>query len=112
MDLSSSGKKVEEIIYCDMMELWLEPQLLQYKQNVVLKHDGAPPHINIGSCQRDGSAEGVHFRASVISRSDPHPTPAVDIFLWSFVKDEVYVPPMPITLNNLKARIRTAIARN
>jgi hypothetical protein len=27
------------------------------------------------------------------------------------VKDEVYVPPMPITLNNLKDRIRTAIAK-
>jgi hypothetical protein len=27
------------------------------------------------------------------------------------VKDEVYVPPMPITLKNLKDRIRTAIAK-
>jgi hypothetical protein len=27
------------------------------------------------------------------------------------VKDDVYVPPMPITLNNLKDRIRTAIAK-
>jgi hypothetical protein len=27
------------------------------------------------------------------------------------VKDEVYDPPVPITLNDLKARIRTAIAK-
>jgi hypothetical protein len=27
------------------------------------------------------------------------------------VKDEVYVPPMPITLNNLKDRIRIATAK-
>jgi hypothetical protein len=27
------------------------------------------------------------------------------------VKDEVYVPPVPITLNNLKDRIRTATAK-
>jgi hypothetical protein len=33
-----------------------------------------------------------------------------DFFLWGFVKDEVYVPPMSITLNNLKDRIRTATA--
>jgi hypothetical protein len=25
-----------------------------------------------------------------------------DFFLWGFVKDEVHVLPMPITLNNLK----------
>jgi hypothetical protein len=42
----------------------------------------------------------------VISISDPF-----DFFLWGFVKDEVYVPPMPITLNNLKDRIRTATAK-
>jgi hypothetical protein len=34
----------------------------------------------------------------------------LDFFLWGFVKDEVCVPPVPITLNNLKDRIRTAIA--
>jgi hypothetical protein len=27
------------------------------------------------------------------------------------VKDELYVLPVPVTLNNLKARIRTAIAK-
>jgi len=35
----------------------------------------------------------------------------LDFFLWDFVKDEVYVPPMPVTLNNLKDRIRTATAK-
>jgi hypothetical protein len=49
---------------------------------------------------------GALFLASVISRSD-----LLDFFLWGFVKDEVYVPPVPITLNNLKDRIRTAIAK-
>jgi len=31
--------------------------------------------------------------------------------MLGFVKDEVYVPPMPITLNSLKDRKRTAIAK-
>jgi hypothetical protein len=47
-----------------------------------------------------------HFLASAISRSDP-----LDFFLWGFLKVEVYVPPMPINLKNLKDRIRTAIAK-
>jgi hypothetical protein len=43
-------------------------------------------------------------------------TPSPDLkppwyFLWSSVKDDVYVPPAPITVNNLKDRIRTAIAK-
>jgi hypothetical protein len=38
--------------------------------------------------------------ASTIFRSDPF-----IFFLWGFVKDEVYLPSVPITLNNLKAQI-------
>jgi hypothetical protein len=48
----------------------------------------------------------IHFLASAISRSDPP-----RLFLWGFVKDEVYVPPVSITQNNLKDRIRTATAK-
>jgi hypothetical protein len=40
----------------------------------------------------------------------PDLTP-LDFFPWGFVKDEVYILPMPITLNNLKDRIRTSIAK-
>jgi len=36
----------------------------------------------------------------------------LDFFLWFFVKCEVYVPPVAITLNNLKDRIRTEIAKS
>jgi hypothetical protein len=30
---------------CDMLELWLLPQLLDNKPNAVLQQDRAPPHI-------------------------------------------------------------------
>jgi hypothetical protein len=50
---------------------------------------------------------GVHFPASAICRSD---APRLS-FLWGFVKDDVYVPPLPITLNNLKDRIRNVITK-
>ena len=32
-----------------------------------------------------------------------------DLFLWDYVKDEVYVPPLPASIPELKVRIRTAI---
>jgi hypothetical protein len=94
-----------------MLELWLMPQLFQDKQNVVVQHDGTPSqHSRIGGCLSDGSAGrggGSYFLASAISRSDP----PLDFFLWGFVKDELYVPPVPVTLNNFKDRIRTEIAK-
>ena len=32
-----------------------------------------------------------------------------DFFLWGFVKDNVYIPPLPKTLPQLRERINTAI---
>ena len=38
----------------------------------------------------------------------PGATPC-DFFLWGYVKDQVYVPPLPATIPELKVLIRTAI---
>jgi len=32
-----------------------------------------------------------------------------DFFLWGYVKDQVYVPPVPASIPELEVRIRTAI---
>ena len=32
-----------------------------------------------------------------------------DFFLWGYIKDQVYVPPLPPSIPELKVRIRTAI---
>jgi len=32
-----------------------------------------------------------------------------DFLLWGYVKDQVYVPPLPASIPELKVRIRTAI---
>jgi len=32
-----------------------------------------------------------------------------DFFLWSYVKGQVYVPPLPVCIPELNVRIRTAI---
>jgi hypothetical protein len=34
----------------------------------------------------------------------------MNFFLWGFVKDNVYVPPLPTTLHELKTRFREACA--
>jgi hypothetical protein len=33
-----------------------------------------------------------------------------DFFLWGYVKDKVFIPPVPVTLDDLKQRITTATA--
>jgi hypothetical protein len=39
----------------------------------------------------------------------PDLTPC-DVFLWGYVKDKVFVPPFPVTLDDLKQGITTATA--
>jgi len=48
----------------------------------------------IGSCLCGRLAEVVHILISVICRSDPF-----HFFLWGCVKNEVYLPPVPIIMN-------------
>jgi hypothetical protein len=97
-----------------MLELWFMPQLLENKANVVFQHDGAPPRIhNEGTAflNRQLSERWIGRGGSTYwTPRSPDLTP-LDFFLWGFVKDEVYVPLMPITLNHLKDRTRTAITK-
>jgi len=37
----------------------------------------------------------------------PDATPR-DFFVWGYVKDQVYIPPLPTSISELKVRIRTA----
>jgi len=39
----------------------------------------------------------------------PDLTPC-DFFLWGYIKDRVFLPPLPVSLNELKQRITTADA--
>jgi hypothetical protein len=64
-------------------------------------------HFWVGICLRDRSADGGSTSWPLRSS---HLTPLA-LYLWGFVTDEVYVPPMPITLKILKNLIRTAIAK-
>jgi hypothetical protein len=43
-----------------------------------------------------------------MSPRSPGVTPC-DFFVWGYVKDQIYVPPLPASIPELKVRIRTAI---
>ena len=92
---------------------WLLPQLNTNYDNYILQLDGAPPsfHRNVRvllNCvlqQRwiGRAAKGDNHLLPWPPRS-PNLTPC-DLFLWGFVKDSVYVPPLPMSLNELRDRI-------
>jgi hypothetical protein len=44
----------------------------------------------------------------VLTPRSPGETPC-DFSLWGYVKDQVYVPPLPASIPELKVRTRTAI---
>jgi len=48
---------------------------------------------------------GVLTTATLFSR---YATPC-GFFLWGYVKDQVYVPPLPASIPKMKVRIRTVI---
>lgn len=98
-----------------LLQDWLFPRL--HEDNFIFQQDGAPPHwsrqvreyLNETLPNRQISRQGAGDLAllSWPPRS-PDLTPC-DFFLWGFVKDNVYVPPLPHNLEELKNRIRTAI---
>ncbi|GBM10111.1 hypothetical protein AVEN_92930-1 [Araneus ventricosus] len=113
-----SERSVTSNVYLDMIEVWLMPQLDSDSTDYIFQQDGAPPHWStevrtflnqrlpkrwIG---RSGDADDDF--CSWPPRS-PDLTPC-DFFLWGYLKDRVYVPPMPKTIEELKVRICNAFA--
>ena len=49
----------------------------------------------------------VGVLTTCLTPRSPEATPC-DFFLWGYVKDQVYVPPLPASIPALKVRIRTA----
>jgi hypothetical protein len=55
-----------------------------------------------------GRLTGIQFPAAPILKSDSSST----FSLWCFVKDETYVLPIPIMLNNVIDQIRTTVGHS
>jgi len=109
---------VTERVYLDMLENWLMPQLADEEvQEYIYQQDGAPPHWNKEvraylnehlPCRWIGRATATDNTFCTWPPRSPDLT-GCDFFLWGFVKDNVYVPPLPKTLPELRECINTAI---
>lgn len=110
-------RTVTGISYLDMLEQWLFPQLMEDSQDFIFQQDGAPPHWHLDVRNflnqslperwigRIGNEDlALHFWPP----RSPDLTPC-DYFLWGYVKESVYVPPLPATLVDLKNRITAAV---
>ena len=61
------------------------------------------------TCLSDGLAEEVlKTSLSTLGREDPRTLLCVS-FLWDYVEDQIYVPPLPANINDMNDRITAAI---
>ncbi|PSN54080.1 hypothetical protein C0J52_03070 [Blattella germanica] len=96
---------------------WLFPQLAAEGGHYLFQQDGAPPHWHLAV----RTYLNEHLPNRWIGRAGPNdqvlfkwpprsPDLTVcDFFLWGYVKDIVYRPPLPATLDDLQERITGAI---
>ncbi|XP_068082175.1 uncharacterized protein [Anabrus simplex] len=106
---------VTGLTYLDMLTEWLLPQLSE-RDDYVLQQDGAPSHfhrkvrafLNQELPQRwiGRGTEGDLMLIPFSPRS-PDLTPC-DFFLWGYVRDQVFVPPLPVDIQEVKQRIQAA----
>ncbi|PNF17170.1 hypothetical protein B7P43_G09082 [Cryptotermes secundus] len=131
--LRANGK-VKHVEFCDRMLKNMEDELFLprvifsdeatfhlsgkvNRHNVRTWGDGAPPHwhlnvqrfLNESLPQRwIGRMGSEDLALQFWPPRSPDLTPC-DFFLWGFVKDAVYVPPLPTNLNGLRNRITAAV---
>jgi hypothetical protein len=103
--------------YFDMLSEWLLPQLEEEVPDFILQQDGSPPHWN--GHVRDHLND--HLPQRWIGRAGPNDLPLMfwlprspdltpcDFFFWGYVKDKLFVPPLPQDLQQLRQRIRDAV---
>ena len=103
--------------YLEMLQIWLFPGLQEDEPDFIIQQDGAPPHfrLDVRRWLNDvlphrwigrGAHEDLMF-CPLPARS-PDLTPC-DYFLWSYVKDKVFVPPQHVSVPDLKNRITAAV---
>ncbi|PNF39779.1 hypothetical protein B7P43_G03515, partial [Cryptotermes secundus] len=104
-------KTVRSVIYLDMLQSFVFPQIEALQPEITFQKDGVPPRLS--TIVRD--ALDKHFPGRWIGRGGSiswHPrsndiTP-LDSFLWGYVKDIVYKTQVR-HINQLNTRVRDAI---
>jgi hypothetical protein len=96
-------KTIGEFYYLDMLQSWLFPQLEQDEANIILQLDGAPPHFHRevrsllnGTLPHRWIGRGADDDDMFLKwpPRSPDLTP-LDFYFWGYIKDKVYVPPLP-----------------
>lgn len=108
---------VTGITYLDMLENYLFPQLETDSNDFIYQQDGAPPHWHLEvreflNQRIPGRWIGRTGQNDAALHYWPPRSPDLtvcDFFLWGFIKDSVYVPPLPTTMNELRHRITAAV---
>ena len=103
--------------YLKVLQDWLFPQLNEDSEDFISQQDGAPPlwHKPSSSVSKWNIAStfdwtqgtqtlGTTLLAPKIPRHD-----TMWLFLWGYVKERVYVPPLPADLDELTNRITAAV---
>jgi len=100
-----------------MLNNWLIPQLAAERHDYLFQQDGALPHWHLTVrtflnkhlpnrwIGHAGQNDQVFWKWAPRS---PNLT-VCDFFLWGYVKDRVYVPPLPATVDEMQERITAAV---
>jgi hypothetical protein len=100
-----------------MLQFWLFSQLENEPEDFIWQQDGAPRHFlhDVREWLKEVFPRRWIGRAGpedmVFSRWPPRSpdlTPC-DFFLWGYLKDRVYLPPLPVNLPELRRRIVAAV---
>jgi hypothetical protein len=106
--------------YLDTLMNWVMPQLHDDSHDFISQQNGAPAHVHLDTRHylnanlpqrwigRAANVDLPLLRCPPPPRS-PDLTPC-DFFLWGYVKDAVFVPPLPADIDDLKRSITEAVA--
>ena len=107
-----------ETSYLEMLQTWLFPRMQKDDpEDFITQQDGTPPHFHLDiRCWLNDVlphrwiGRGAHedFMFCPWPAQSPDLTPC-DCFLLGYVKDEVFVPPQPVSIPDLKNRITAAV---
>jgi hypothetical protein len=110
---------VNGFAYLYMLQLRLLPQLQEDSDNFILQQDGASPHFHLEVRRHLNTTSPQHWightsRCNKDSALIPWPPRSLNLtpcefFLWDYVKDKVYAPPLPRDLPELRQRIVVAV---
>jgi len=111
------GNTVTGNSYFQTLHVWPFPQLNEDSEDFIFQQDEEPPHwhnqvrrfLNETLPQRwIGRTEPKDLALHSWPSRSPDMTPC-DFFLWGYVKDRVYVPPLPADLDELRNRTTAAV---